>query len=109
MPPTPGANILRTSSPRSGALRALASTVACAPAHPRSPRAFVCVRRYCVQETCSARRTFNPLSPTLRTSLRSRTKPRACADFDALYAYLTTSNYDFNVKMPNSNTPQSAQ
>lgn len=29
----------------------------------------VCVRRYCVQETCN---------------------------FDALYAYLSTSNYDFN-------------
>ena len=27
--------------------------------------------RYCVQETCSARRTFNQLSPTRRTPLRS--------------------------------------
>ena len=60
--------------------------------------------RYCVQEVRTMALT------QLAWHVRSPGRPRAqTCNFDALYAYLTTSNYDFNVKMPNSNTPQSAQ
>jgi len=51
--------------------------------------------RYCVQETCSARHASNPTAPHALTP--SAHVPRcACEDFDALYAYLTCGNYDFN-------------
>ena len=53
--------------------------------------------RYCVQETCSARRDLQPFQPCPpSTGSRSPARSRACEDFDVLYAYLTSTNYDFS-------------
>ena len=45
-----------------------------------------------------------PRTPTLALATAHHHIVRAqTCNFDTLYAYLSTSNYDFNVRMPNSN------
>ena len=52
--------------------------------------------RYCVQETCSARHALNTRTHTTALVPSAHTDACACQDFDVLYAYLTSANYDFS-------------
>jgi len=52
--------------------------------------------RYCVQETCSARHALNTRTYTTALVPSAHTDACACQDFDVLYAYLTSANYDFS-------------